>query len=344
METTAQPVQAAPTNSPSTTTNFPSTTTNSTAKPKQEPVDGESTKPDQFAEWEKGIDALPQDKAEAALRKLLKKAPIKTKSGDREFTVDDFDHVKRSVSMERHFSKVGETLKKEREELESQREMLNKFMSGDYDMAKGLLEKQPAVMQAVARALHEKYEQEQKFAGMSPEQRQIASENEKLRAQLAEVQREREQQLAQARQLEEQRLYEATRQEMEQNLISILEAGKIPKALAPTMIRRLAPIVEQHMALETKLEPAELAQMVKDEVFEEQRALFGGLEGDDLLGMVGEDVAKKIAAAYVARVRGSQQQAQPQQRSEPKTPDELEKLADTNPLLYARMKYGMRKG
>ena len=335
MQTTAQPVQAAPTTTPATATkNTPETEGG-----------GTSQAPDQFAEWEKGIDALPQEKAEAALRKLLKKAPIKTKSGDREFTVDDFDHVKRSVSMERHFSKVGETLKKEREELESQREMLNKFMGGDYEVAKGLLEKQPAVMQAVARALHEKYEQEQKFAGMSPEQRQIATENEKLRAQLAEVQQERERQLAHARQLEEQRLYEATRQEMEQNLISILEAGKVPKALAPAMIRRLAPIVEQHMALETKLEPAELAQMVKDEVFEEQRALFGGLEGDDLLGMVGEDVAKKIASAYVARVRGSQQQAQPQQqRSEPKTDDELEKLAETNPLMYARMKYGMRKG
>jgi hypothetical protein len=331
------------------TTSTPATITDTTNKTDEsikqgtQSAEGEPQTPqdDGFSEWESKIDSLPPERSEAVIRKLLKKSPMKTKSGDKEFVVDDYDKLKRSASLERHFTEIGTKLKQEREQLESQRALVEKFSNGDESVMRELLGKQPALLQSMAKVLHEKYEQEQKYAGMTPEQRSLAQQNESMKAELESIRQEREQQLAAARQMEEQRLYEATEQEVQQSLISILEAGKVPKSLAPVMLRRLAPIVEQHMALDTPLQPQQLADLVKEQVFEEQRMLLGQLDGEELLSMVSDDVARKIGKAYLARVRGSQQ-AQPQQakRQEPKPKDD-DDLATRDPIRYARLRYGM---
>jgi len=272
-------------------------------------------KPDEWAEYESKLDSVPPERAEAFMRKLLKKNPIKAKSGKDEFLVDDFDKVRRSVSLDKHFNKIGEQLKAEKEEMARNKEALQRFVDGDPDMTRHILKSQPKVAAQVAAALREQYEAEEKYKGMDPAARAMAEELEGYKTKFAEIQQQQQQRQAEAQRLEEERLYEATRSEMEQYMVSVLTSGGIPQSLAPFAVRRLAPMVEQNQALGSPLAPSQLAAMLRENIHEEQKAIFN-LDGEELLGMVGEDVAKKIGRAMLARMKGTAVKAAPQQ--EPK--------------------------
>jgi len=318
METATTEAPAAP----EATTNSGETNTDT------QPVEA---KPDEWADYEAKLDSVPADKAEAFMRKLLKKNPIKAKSGKDEFTVDDFDKVKRSVSLDKHFNKIGEQLKAEKEEMNRNKEALQRFIDGDPDMTRHILKNQPKVAAQVAAALREQFEAEEKYRGMDPQTRALAEENETYKAKFAELQQQQQQRQAEAQRLEEERLYEATRAEMEQYMVSVLTAGGIPQTLAPFAVRRLAPMVEQNQALGSPLSPSQLAAQLRENIYEEQKAIFN-LDGEELLGMVGEDVAKKIGRAMLARMKGGTVKAEPQPehketvRKEPTNQDQMRNL------------------
>jgi hypothetical protein len=305
-------------------------TTSSTSQT-PDPQPNVEAKPDEWADYEAKLDSVPAEKAEAFMRKLLKKNPIKAKSGKDEFTVDDFDKVKRSVSLDKHFNKIGEQLKAEKEEMARNKEALQRFVDGDPDITRHILRSRPKVAAQVAAALREQYEAEEKYKGMDPQTRALAEEAETYKAKFAELQQQQQQRQAEAQRLEEERLYEATRAEMEQYMVSVLTAGGIPQTLAPFAVRRLAPMVEQNQALGSPLSPAQLAAQLRENIFEEQRAVFN-LEGEELLGMVGEDVAKKIGRAMLARMKGGIVKPEPVQehketvRKEPTNQDQMRNL------------------
>lgn len=318
MDATTTVGESTTSSSPTQTSNTPQTQNTKADDAAETPFVAEDTTPDPFADFESKLEGVAPDKVEGLLKRLLKKAPIKAKSGKDEFVVDDLEKVKRSVSMDKHFSRIGEQLRKEKEEVARSRELIQRFAEGDPEVTRQMLKAQPKVMAEVAAALREQYEQEEKFKGMPPEMRAMAEENERMRAQFDEIRQAQQQKQLEAQRLEEERLYQSTKSEMEQQMISVLEAGKIPRTLAPFAIRRLAPLIEQNQALDNPLNQEQLAQVLKEQIFEEQRAILS-MDGEDLLSMVGEDVAKKIGKAFLARVRGTQPQApapkprQPQQ-------------------------------
>lgn len=135
---------------------------------------------------------------------------------------------------------------------------------------------------------------------MTPEQRELEDfrtrEKQRLEAE-AKAKEESEKTVAQQR-------AEAKKQELLQEFVPALKKHKLPENTES--IRRMAHFYRTYLKLDPDNKPPVdlLAQEVRESYVHEYRNTLGGLEGDDLLETLGDDLRKKIRKAEVARVRG----------------------------------------
>ena len=105
----------------------------------------------------------------------------------------------------------------------------------------------------------------------------------------------------QAREAEEiQAMADHYRQEYEKSFQSCLEASGLPKT--PHTVKRLAYYMNEGMKRGLDLKPEDVVPLVKEEYVEEQKSLFSGLDGENLLKLLGDDLAKKIRKFDTSRV------------------------------------------
>ena len=104
----------------------------------------------------------------------------------------------------------------------------------------------------------------------------------------------------QAEEAEVQALTENYRAEYEKSFQSCLEASGLPKT--PHTVKRLAFYMNEGMKRGMDLKPDDVVGLVKDEYIEEQKSLFSGLDGENLLKLLGDDLAKKIRKFDTSRV------------------------------------------
>ncbi len=112
---------------------------------------------------------------------------------------------------------------------------------------------------------------------------------------------EREKQEAEAK--KEKELAELTqnyREEYEKSFQTCLESSGLPKT--PYTVKRLAYYMNEGMKRGMDLKPDDVVSIVKEEYLEEQKSLFGSLDGESLLKLLGEDLAKKIRKYDTSRV------------------------------------------
>ncbi|TXH10006.1 MAG: hypothetical protein E6R04_06535 [Spirochaetes bacterium] len=104
----------------------------------------------------------------------------------------------------------------------------------------------------------------------------------------------------QAEEAEMQALTENYRAEYERAFQACLESSGLPKT--PHTVKRLAFYMNEGMKRGLDLKPDDVVGLVKDEYIEEQKTLFSSLDGENLLKLLGDDLAKKIRKYDTSRV------------------------------------------
>lgn len=132
---------------------------------------------------------------------------------------------------------------------------------------------------------------------LSPEAREAREYKQKYET--LEQQRARESQEIEARQAEQYR--QQARQYYENQIITELDKSELPKT--PDTVRR----VSNYMYLANKkgyeVPTSELIKLVREDILDEQKAIYGNLPEDKLLAMLDPALVNKLNKASVARTR-----------------------------------------
>jgi len=159
--------------------------------------------------------------------------------------------------------------------------------------------------------IYEKIQREQ----MTPEQKEAAE----LKARLMRLEDEKKAQEQEAQTQQMKALEEKYTNDYQSKIISTLEKAGLPKNRRT--VARMANYMLAGLQEGVELDPSDVIELVRKDYLEDIQGLFGQLEGDKLLEVLGEDVAKKIRATDLARIKGKAKD--PQAKNEP--PPKVEK-------------------
>ena len=132
---------------------------------------------------------------------------------------------------------------------------------------------------------------------LTDEQRKVLELEQKL-AEYEEEKKNKEEQEKANRIAELQRHYEA---ELSDKIINAIETYKLPRNE-----RTISRIAEKlYVALESgyEIDPIDIAPLVKQEIEEELKGMYGTLDVDDMLSLLGEDNLKKIREYELKKVK-----------------------------------------
>lgn len=113
---------------------------------------------------------------------------------------------------------------------------------------------------------------------------------------------------------------DSARADFERAFTEGLEAKGIP--VTRYHMARLANLAQQHLGVEGVTVP-DLVELLADELVEERKSSFGSIEDDEqLVQMLGEDVADRIRRYYAGKVKGAAPERPRPQQARPKARDE----------------------
>ena len=192
-----------------------------------------------------------------------------------------------------------------------------------------LLKKHPKARELAEQLLVEQLQQEM----MTPEQKELMElKKYKEERERSELERQKALEMAEAQQKES-----AIAQQFQKTIIDALDKSGLPKT--PDMAKRMAYIMKKNLDLGLSLTPEDLAAEVKSELNGLLKALIGGAEGEQLISLFGDDVAKKIRAYDVKKLKeGMKNNATPKKEDAVKAP----KREDGKPLTIEEWKEQIR--
>lgn len=160
--------------------------------------------------------------------------------------------------------------------------------------------------------------QQMEEESMTPEQRELKEAKSKLQQFEEEKKRiETEREAAVAQELRQRHTENYTK-----DITSALETSGLPRT--EHTVKRMAYYMHQALLKGYDLSAADVADLVKQDYINEQKALFGGLDGEMLLKLLGDDVANKIRKHDVSKIKNIEKQLsrpnQPAQEGATKTP------------------------
>jgi hypothetical protein len=153
------------------------------------------------------------------------------------------------------------------------------------------------------RKFSEEYLSEQlKLESLTPEQRQIRDMQEQLKANETE-----KKQAAETRRQEEfQKATQHYTQEYETGIMDAISSSGLPRT--PYIVKRMTDYMSSALQNGLDLEPKNVVELVRQDYITDTNALYGQLDGDTLLKILGDGVANKIRKADLARIRNLQNQ------------------------------------
>lgn len=134
------------------------------------------------------------------------------------------------------------------------------------------------------RFLLQQIEQE----SLTPEQRAQAEKDRRLQ----EYERQEKEQKSKAEQEQLAHLENHYAQEYQKTIISALNSSSLPKN--DFTVARMASLLQKNLQHGLDLPPQALAQLVREDYERELKSLIGSSEGEQILRLLGEDVANKI--------------------------------------------------
>jgi len=158
--------------------------------------------------------------------------------------------------------------------------------------------------EAAEEAVWERIQREKTLEGLTPQERAAREEAESYKARLAEFEAKE----AARTKAEEDAKAEAEYKQLEDSVAGLalkaLKAANLPAAAAPDAGRRLAFLMARSEQLGLNLEPEELAQEAVAMAGRDLKTYAAGLDGDALIGWLGEDVVRKASKAWLNKMQG----------------------------------------
>jgi hypothetical protein len=220
-------------------------------------------------------------KAEAAkaVQDAIKK--WKLKAGDQDVEVDEAELVRRA--------QLGFGAEKKIQDAAKVMKEWNQMVSLLKDPKRAFdIFKHPSIgldpMKVAEELIFEKIKMEQ----LTPEQREALEWKQKAMT----LEEEKKAAETEAQKLQAAKMEEHFSKEYETKIISTLEKAGLPKSR--TTVARMAQYMLAGLEQGVQLAPEDVVDLVRKKYMEDIQGLFGGLDGEKLLEMIGEDVAKKI--------------------------------------------------
>jgi hypothetical protein len=266
--------------------------------------------------------ATPEQKVEQTQQAQLKKFKLKVDGEEFEEEIDlanEGELTKRLQLAKAAEKRIGQA----KSEKAKAMEILKAFEDGT------LLKKHPKARELAEQLLVEQLQNEM----LSPEQRELMElKKYKEDREKSELERQKALEMAEAQQKES-----AIAQQFQKTIIDALDKSGLPKT--PDMAKRMAYIMKKNLDLGLSLTPEDLAAEVKSELNGLLKALIGGAEGEQLISLFGDDVAKKIRAYDVKKLKdGMKNNASTKKEDAVKQP----KREDGKPLTIEEWKEQIR--
>lgn len=86
-------------------------------------------------------------------------------------------------------------------------------------------------------------------------------------------------------------------------ILKTLEAADLPKT--PETVKRMAYYMHQGLSRSMDLKPSDVVDLVKEDYMVAIKSLFGSVDGEKLMELLGEDVTSKIRKVDVSRVKNN---------------------------------------
>lgn len=227
-----------------------------------------------------------KDLVKDAVQEAIKK--FKVKVDGQELEVDEGELL-RGYSHQKAANKIlqeGRQARKQAEEFLSMMKDPERF----YEVAKQLGHD--------PRALSEKYLVSQlEEEMMDPREKEFRQMKKKLQA-VEDMERKQREAVENAR-LEEMKSKYV--KDYETQFTQALQESNLPPTKA--MVGEMAKYISRSAKIGFKMEPKEAAQLVKEDIQKAQMSLIGNADGETLLKLLGDDVAKKILQARGAKVK-----------------------------------------
>lgn len=162
------------------------------------------------------------------------------------------------------------------------------------------------------RELAEEYlTEEVKRELMSPEERELNELREFKRKQDEASERSKKEEMTKAQKQQMEQLQQRQRDQFDKQISDVLNKSNLPKT--PYTVKRVAEVLYNAVSKGYELDVATAVDMVKENYLGDIQSMFGSLDGDNLLGVLGNDIAKKIRQHDLNRLKAKLQPQQPQQ-------------------------------
>jgi len=265
--------------------------TSSGSVPSVESVTGGAVKPEQSSKESSGNTA-PAEKIEQKVEEARIRAKVNGK--EREYTMEE---ARRRLELIDGAEEKFQSAAQMRKQVEQFIETLRK------DPKKILLNPDLGIN---FREIAEEYlGGEVRKEMMDPQQREL----EELRGWKADQERMKQEAADNDRTQTEQKQYEAAKlsklKEYDQKIAKVLSEAQLPKT--PYTVKRVAEVLHSAKKKGYELDLATAVDFVREGYLSDLQAMTGGLEGDQLLNLLGGDIAKRIRKHDLAKIRAKVQ-------------------------------------
>ena len=262
------------------------------------------------------------------------KKTYKVKFGDREVVFDDDEKIQRTLAKAYGAEQRFEEAAKQRAEAQQIVEFLEALKADPSNLRH--LYGEDGLRKLAIQHANEFFTKEQQEAALPPEAREMKRLAEQQAAELQRYRQMEIQQKEQAQRAQEQAEIEAAREELGGVAAAVLEHLKLPADNTPlkgAIARKLVPYLQANLQREQPLDPQSVAADYLDDTRTEFAQLAQSLEGEQLLGWLGEEVANKIRLYDLGRLNGGPQAVRTTPATPPQPKLELPKTSDrTDPI------------
>lgn len=265
----------------------------------------------------------PKAELEATLKKL---GGLKVKAGGKEHTIDSMDKLLRYAQRGLPVEQSLEEIAKARAEIDPIKDLFLKMREGTEDEAEAALERllDSGKLDKVAeRRLRRQFEREKSMEGLSPRERELATQLEQERAQKTRLEEQQRQLHEQRQKAAEEQQVAAIRNHMAgavSEALKLMDLGS--EKLDAIAIEFMKPVIRASLNAGMSLDPAALAEKVgplfeqmhryqlktakqKPYLSEAVQEALANADDETLLKFFGSEVGKKYRQALLKQLNGS---------------------------------------
>lgn len=255
------------------------------------------------------VDTAGQSSSGAPAGQSESSSSLKIEDVLREYAVKDAEALRRTLGsargVQQKLSEVAEQKRQAESILSAQQALKQARTAAERRQALKMLTGDDFDDEAYAlQVARDAFERQQAEQQMSESERRLAHEKSQMARELEHYKRQEEAARQQAEAAESQRVLENLRTQLSNAALESLKATGLSPQSAPHLVRRMAPMLQRSLELGLELSPQELGSAALNEMKSEYGHMLGTMEGDALLSFLGDDVARRVSQAVIARHRG----------------------------------------